>query len=240
MQNEDGGWAAFDRGCDKVFLTRVPFADHNAMIDPSTADLTARGLESLSELGFGKDFPAAARAIQFLRRTQESEGAWYGRWGCNYLYGTYLALLGLRKIGISPDDAAVRRGAAWLQSCQNADGGWGETLGSYDDPSLKGKGASTPSQTAWAVLGLISAGERDGEAVQRGIEFLLDRQSEDGSWPEEEWTGTGFPRVFYLRYHLYPIYFPLLALGVAAQHEATASRRRSLPREQTLAHGFRE
>jgi squalene-hopene/tetraprenyl-beta-curcumene cyclase len=234
MQNEDGGWAAFDRGCDKVILTRVPFADHNAMIDPSTADLTARGLESLSELGFGKDFPAAARAVEFLRRTQEPEGAWYGRWGCNYLYGTYLALLGLQKIGINADDAAIRRGAGWLRSCQNPDGGWGETLGSYDDPSLKGKGASTPSQSAWAVLGLISAGERDSEAVRRGIQFLLDRQSEDGSWPEEEWTGTGFPRVFYLRYHLYPIYFPLLALGVAARPDALATRGHSLPRGKAL------
>ena len=237
MQNEDGGWAAFDRGCDKVILTRVPFADHNAMIDPSTADLTARGLESLCELGFGKDFPAAARAIDFLRRTQEPEGAWYGRWGCNYLYGTYLAIWGLWKIGISPEDPAIRRGAAWLRSCQNPDGGWGETLGSYDDPSLKGKGASTPSQTAWAVLGLVAAGGRQSEAVRRGIEFLLDRQSEDGSWPEEEWTGTGFPRVFYLRYHLYPIYFPLLALGVAAQDSAPASRRPSHPREQRPAPG---
>jgi squalene-hopene/tetraprenyl-beta-curcumene cyclase len=230
MQNEDGGWAAFDRGCDKEILTRVPFADHNAMIDPSTADLTARGLECLSELGFGKDFPPAERAIQFLRRTQEPEGAWYGRWGCNYLYGTYLALWGLRKIGIPPMDIAIRRGVAWLQSCQNPDGGWGETLGSYDDPSLKGKGPSTPSQTAWAVLGLLAAGERESESVRRGIAFLLDRQSEDGSWPEEEWTGTGFPRVFYLRYHLYPIYFPLLALGVYVQNEVPVFRSHPLPR----------
>jgi squalene-hopene/tetraprenyl-beta-curcumene cyclase len=224
MQNEDGGWAAFDRGCDKTILTLVPFADHNAMIDPSTADLTARGLESLSELGFAKDFPAAQRAIRFLRDAQGAEGAWYGRWGCNYLYGTYLALWGLRKIGIPPWDPALRRGFSWLRSCQNPDGGWGETLASYDDPSLKGKGSSTPSQTAWAVLGLIAAGERDSEAVRRGVAFLLDRQSQDGSWPEEEWTGTGFPRVFYLRYHLYPIYFPLLALGTYAQGEKSMER----------------
>jgi len=207
------------------------------MIDPSTADLTARGLECLSELGFEMDFPAAARAIRFLRRTQEPEGAWYGRWGCNYLYGTYLALWGLRKIGVSAGDPAIRRGSAWLQSCQNPDGGWGETLGSYDDPSLKGKGASTPSQTAWAVLGLVAAGERESPAVRRGVEFLLDRQSEDGSWPEEEWTGTGFPRVFYLRYHLYPIYFPLLALGVVAQSGAPAFRGHAIPRQKAQAPG---
>jgi squalene-hopene/tetraprenyl-beta-curcumene cyclase len=237
MQNQDGGWAAFDRGCDKEILTRVPFADHNAMIDPSTADLTARGLECLSELGFEMDFPAAARAIRFLRRTQEPEGAWYGRWGCNYLYGTYLALWGLRKIGVSAGDPAIRRGSAWLQSCQNPDGGWGETLGSYDDPSLKGKGASTPSQTAWAVLGLVAAGEKESASVRRAVEFLLDRQSEDGSWPEEEWTGTGFPRVFYLRYHLYPIYFPLLALGVVAQQGAPAFRGHAIPRQKAHAPG---
>jgi len=231
MQNEDGGWAAFDRGCDKTILTCVPFADHNAMIDPSTADLTARGLEALSELGYEKNFPAAARAIRFLRAAQEPEGAWYGRWGCNYLYGTYLALWGLRKIGVPPWDPAMRRGLLWLRSCQNRDGGWGETLASYDDPSLKGKGASTPSQTAWAVLGLIAAGERESDAVRRGIGFLLQRQSEDGSWPEEEWTGTGFPRVFYLRYHLYPIYFPLLALGIYAQG-AVAMERWALPCRQ--------
>jgi squalene-hopene/tetraprenyl-beta-curcumene cyclase len=181
MQNKDGGWAAFDRGCDKEILTKVPFADHNAMIDPSTADLTARGLEALAELGFGKDYPPAVRAIRFLRRTQESDGAWYGRWGCNYLYGTYLALWGLRKIGVDPTDEAMRRGADWLRSCQNSDGGWGESLASYDDPTLKGKGRSTPSQTAWGVMGLVAAGERESEAVSRGIGFLLDHQSSDGS-----------------------------------------------------------
>ncbi|HEV8374733.1 MAG TPA: squalene--hopene cyclase, partial [Candidatus Polarisedimenticolia bacterium] len=241
MQNKDGGWAAFDRGCDKEILTKVPFADHNAMIDPSTADLTARGLEALSELGFGKDYPPAVRAIRFLRRAQEADGAWYGRWGCNYLYGTYLALWGLRKIGIDPADPSMRRGAEWLRSCQNPDGGWGETLASYDDPTLKGKGRSTPSQTAWGVMGLIAAREQESEAVRRGIEFLLDRQCSDGSWIEEDWTGTGFPRVFYLRYHLYPIYFPLLALGVysgkgARPHDSEA-RSGKRPLERTTLAG---
>jgi len=229
MQNTDGGWAAFDRGCDREILTKVPFADHNAMIDPSTADLTARGLEALAEIGFGPEYPPARRAIEFLRREQDPSGAWYGRWGCNYLYGTYLALWGLSKIGVPASDPAMRLGASWLRSCQNEDGGWGESLASYEDPSLKGKGNSTPSQTSWAILGLIAAGERDGDAVRRGVGFLLDRQDARGAWAEEEWTGTGFPRVFYLRYHLYPVYFPLLALGVFAG-TATSTRRGARPR----------
>jgi squalene-hopene/tetraprenyl-beta-curcumene cyclase len=227
MQNEDGGWAAFDRGCDKEILTKVPFADHNAMIDPSTADLTARGLEAIAEIGFGPEYPPARRAIRFLKREQEPDGSWYGRWGCNYIYGTYLSLWGLSRIGVPHGDPAVRRATAWLRSCQNEDGGWGESLASYEDPSLKGVGPSTPSQTAWAILGLIASGERDGDSVRRGIKFLLHRQAENGSWPEEEWTGTGFPRVFYLRYHLYPIYFPLLALGEYARASSPKRRARS-------------
>jgi squalene-hopene/tetraprenyl-beta-curcumene cyclase len=216
MQNSDGGWGAFDRGCNREILTRVPFADHNAMIDPSTADLTARGLEAMAEVGFGPEYAPARRAIEFLHREQEPDGSWYGRWGCNYLYGTYLAAWGLRRIGEDPGSPALRRAAAWLASCQNPDGGWGESLASYDDPSHKGRGPSTPSQTAWALMGLMAAGKRECEAVRRGVTYLLDGQAPDGSWPEEEWTGTGFPRVFYLKYHLYPIYFPLLALGTYA------------------------
>jgi squalene-hopene/tetraprenyl-beta-curcumene cyclase len=229
MQNTDGGWGAFDRGCDKEILTRVPFADHNAMIDPSTADLTARGIEAMAGIGFGREYPPARRAIAFLLRQQEPDGSWYGRWGCNYLYGTYLAACGLRRIGEEPQSPALRRAAAWLASVQNPDGGWGESLASYEDPALKGCGPSTPSQTAWALLGLMAAGERDGEAVRRGVAYLQMRQAADGSWPEEEWTGTGFPRVFYLRYHLYPIYFPLLALGTYEREgsRARASRRHS-------------
>ncbi|MBI3448863.1 MAG: squalene--hopene cyclase [Acidobacteria bacterium] len=236
MQNADGGWAAFDRGCDKEILTKVPFADHNAMIDPSTADLTARGLEAMAEIGFGADYPPARRAIRFMKRHQEPDGAWFGRWGCNYLYGTYLALWGLSRIGLKPGDGAVRRGAAWLKSVQNADGGWGESLASYENPSERGKGPSTPSQTAWAVLGLIAAGERDAESVRRGVRFLLARQAENGAWPEEEWTGTGFPRVFYLRYHLYPVYFPLLALGEFARHEPRHRRARAESTERKHLH----
>lgn len=224
MQSRDGGWAAFDKNCDREILTQVPFADHNAMIDPSTVDVTARGLEALAAIGFDVTYPAAGRAVEFLRREQEPDGAWYGRWGCNYIYGTYLALWALRRIGADLTEPYVRKGGEWLRRYQNPDGGWGEGLASYDDPSLRGQGPSTPSQTAWALLGLIAAGERDSDAVRRGVEFLLRRQAPDGSWPEPEWTGTGFPQVFYLRYHLYSLYFPLLALGVFAR---SGSRRRA-------------
>jgi squalene-hopene/tetraprenyl-beta-curcumene cyclase len=217
MQNRDGGWGAFDRGCGHEVLTKVPFADHNAMIDPSTADLTARGLEAMAELGFGVEYAPAKRAIGFLRRSQERDGSWYGRWGCNYIYGTSLVLWGLRKIGEDMSAAWIRRAAGWLKCRQRPDGGWGESPATYVDRLAVDVGDSTPSQTAWALMGLIAAGERDSSEAARGVDFLLERQAPDGSWPEEEWTGTGFPRVFYLRYHLYPVYFPLLALGTYAR-----------------------
>jgi squalene-hopene/tetraprenyl-beta-curcumene cyclase len=226
MQNRDGGWGAFDKNCDKEFLTQVPYADHNAMIDPSTSDLTARGLESMAVLGFGRDYEPARRAIDYLYREQEPDGSWFGRWGCNYLYGTWLALWGLRAIGEDMNGERVRRGAAWIKSVQNEDGGWGESPLSYDDPATRGRGASTASQTAWALMGLIAAGEVDSEQVRRGVEFLLRTQNPDGSWSEEDWTGTGFPSVFYLRYHMYPVYFPLLALGSYDQATGKPVRRR--------------
>jgi squalene-hopene/tetraprenyl-beta-curcumene cyclase len=232
MQNRDGGWGAFDRGCDREVLTKVPFADHNAMIDPSTADLTARGLEAMAELGFDRGYPPARAAIQFLRRTQEPDGSWYGRWGCNYIYGTGLVLWSLRKIREPHSAPWIRRAAAWLKSCQQRDGGWGETPASYEDPLQKGMGPSTPSQTAWALMGLLSTGDRESASVRRGIDFLLERQGPDGDWPEEEWTGTGFPRVFYLRYHLYPLYFPILALGAYA-HGASPHEKRVRARVRT-------
>jgi squalene-hopene/tetraprenyl-beta-curcumene cyclase len=213
MQNRDGGWGAFDKDCDKEILTHVPFADHNAMIDPSTSDLTARALEALSQLGYDHGYPPAARAVEFLRREQDSDGSWFGRWGCNYLYGTWLALWGLRAIGEEMSADPVVRGAQWLCSVQNDDGGWGELPQSYDDVACKGQGPSTASQTAWALLGLMAAGYRDSEAVSTGLRYLLDHQEPDGSWNEQLWTGTGFPGVFYLRYHLYSIYFPLLAFA---------------------------
>ena len=227
MQNRDGGWGAFDRECGRELLTHVPFADHNAMVDPSTADLTARGLEALAGLGFDRGYLPARRAIAFLRREQEADGSWFGRWGVNYIYGTWLALCGLRTIGESLDAPWARRAVSWLESRQNADGGWGESPRSYDDPSWKGRGESTASQTAWAVLGLLCAGDTESSAVRRGIDYLLRGQNEDGSWSEAAWTGTGFPSVFYLRYHLYPIYFPLLALGTfekLCRHERRDAR----------------
>jgi len=213
MQNRDGGWGAFDLGCDKAILTHVPFADHNAMVDPSTADLTARGIETAACMGLDRNYPAVRRAIAFLRDVQERDGSWFGRWGCNYLYGTWLALWGLEQIGEDTRAEWGHHAARWIESCQNPDGGWGELPRSYDDPAWKGRGPSTPSQTAWALLGLLAAGEVASGAVRRGIEFLLSGQRDDGGWDEEHWTGTGFPRVFYLRYHMYPLYFPLLALG---------------------------
>jgi squalene-hopene/tetraprenyl-beta-curcumene cyclase len=213
MQNDDGGWAAFDRACDKELLTHVPFADHNAMIDPSSEDITGRVLETLAIEGFGRDDPAVARAVDFLRRRQQEDGTWYGRWGCNYIYGTWLALWGLASIGEDMTDPLYQRAAAWLMERQNEDGGWGESLGTYTDPSRKGTGPSTASQTAWALMGLMAAGHHRSGSVARGVAYLLDTQRPDGSWDDPHWTGTGFPGVFYLRYHLYDDYFPVTALA---------------------------
>ncbi len=213
MQNRDGGWGAFDRDNDSEFLCYVPFADHNAMIDPSTPDLAGRVLEALGCLGRRQDDPAVDRTVAYLRRTQEADGSWFGRWGVNYIYGTWQVLAGLAAAGVSHDDPMMVAGGEWLLVHQQPSGGWGETPETYTNPSLRGQGNPTPSQTAWAVLGLLSAGLRDHPATQRGIDWLLDRQRADGGWDEPEFTGTGFPRVFYLRYHLYRIYFPLLALG---------------------------
>jgi squalene-hopene/tetraprenyl-beta-curcumene cyclase len=213
MQNRDGGWGAFDRDNDAAFLCRVPFADHNAMIDPSTPDLTGRALEALALWDQPRDHPAMQRGVEYLRRTQERDGCWHGRWGVNYIYGTWQSLVGLAAAGVPADDATIKRGANWLLSHQHACGGWGESADSYEQPELRGKGPVTASQTAWALLGLMAAGLTNHKAVQRGIYYLLDTQRPDGGWDEPEFTGTGFPRVFYLRYHFYPIYFPLLALA---------------------------
>ena len=222
MQGKDGGWAAFDVDIDNEVLTKVPFADHNAMLDPSCADITARILEILGALGYRADNPQVAKGLEFLWRTQEPEGCWYGRWGVNYVYGTWQVLQGLRALDYPMDCPALRKAADWLASVQQADGGWGETCGSYDDRSLMGQGETTASQTAWAVLGLVAAGRADSEAARRGVQFLLDTQKPDGSWDEAPFTGTGFPKVFYLRYHLYRIYFPLMAL--ARYHDALHHR----------------
>lgn len=212
MQNRDGGWASFDKDCDEQFLTQIPFADHNAMIDPSTSDITGRGIEALSRLGFRKDHPVLQKALAFLDGEQERDGSWFGRWGCNYVYGTWLVLHGLKTIGEDMLEPRYQAAGCWVRSIQNADGGWGELPDSYRDPGTKGHGPSTPSQTAWALAGLMAT-EDQSDGLKLGVEYLIKNQREDGSWKDDFWTGTGFPGVFYLRYHLYATYFPLLALA---------------------------
>jgi squalene-hopene/tetraprenyl-beta-curcumene cyclase len=213
MQNRDGGWGAFDRNNDAEFLCRVPFADHNAMIDPSTPDLCGRVLEMFGLLGRRAGEPTIDRAVAYIRRQQESDGSWFGRWGVNHIYGTWQVLVGLSAVGVPWNDLAVVAGVNWLLEHQQSSGGWGESPASYADPATRGRGPATASQTAWALLGLMAAGYIDHPAVARGIDYLLVNQNDEGTWDEPQFTGTGFPQVFYLRYHYYPIYFPLLALS---------------------------
>ncbi|MGE5111533.1 MAG: squalene--hopene cyclase [Acidobacteriaceae bacterium] len=212
MQCKNGGWASFDRDNDRMVFQYVPFADHNAMLDPPTVDITGRVLECLAAHGFTSEDKPVQRALKFIRSEQEADGSWFGRWGVNYLYGTMCVLRGLDAIGIDNHEPMVQQAAEWIRMVQNADGGWGESCRSYDDCNLKGTGPSTCSQTAWAVLGLLAAGDTRSDSLSRGIAYLLQHQSEDGSWYEWPYTGTGFPRVFYLKYTLYYQYFPLLAL----------------------------
>jgi len=214
MQCRDGGWGAFDVDNNKLALNYLPFADHRALLDPSTNDVTGRVLEVLGSLGYGKGCPAVDRAIRFIRKNQERDGPWYGRWGVNYIYGTWSVLAGLRAVGEDMREDYVRRAVAWLEKRQNPDGGWGESCHSYADPEAAGLGKSTPTQTAWALMGLLHAGEVNNPAVRRGVLYLLRTQQGNGSWQEREFTGTGFPRVFYLRYHNYPKCFPLWALSM--------------------------
>ncbi|MEE8597270.1 MAG: squalene--hopene cyclase [bacterium] len=213
MQCKDGGWGSFDRDNNKAILNRIPFADWNALLDPSTSDLTARILDLMGGFGYNKDYPPARKAIEFLKKEQEEDGSWFGRWGVNYIYGTWSSLSGLYSIKEDMSQDYVREATSWLKSVQNSDGGWGETIKSYWNESLKAIGKSTVSQTSWAILGLLCTEERRSESVERGIEFLIKNQNENGTWDEEEFTGTGFPKVFYLRYHMYRSYFPLLALS---------------------------
>jgi squalene-hopene/tetraprenyl-beta-curcumene cyclase len=213
FQCRDGGWAAFDKDVTAAWLEHVPFADHNAILDPTCSDLTARMLELLGYIGYDRRSVNVRRAVAYMRHTQEADGSWYGRWGVNYIYGTWQALRGLGEIGENMDQEWIRRGRDWLESCQNDDGGWGETCESYDFPTLKGVGPSTASQTAWALMGLCACGDATRPSIRRGIEWLLARQNADGSWTETETTGTGFPCVFYLRYDMYRLHFPLLALA---------------------------
>ncbi len=213
FQDDDGGWAAFDKGVTAPWLEHVPFADHNAILDPTCSDLTGRVLELLGYIGYDRQSLVVRRAIAMIRRTQEADGSWYGRWGVNYIYGTWQILRGLAAIGENMEQEWIRRGRDWLESCQNDDGGWGETCESYNFPALKGRGPSTASQTAWAVMGLCACGDKDLESIKLGVDYLIRTQNEDGSWTEDYTTGTGFPCVFYLKYDMYRQHFPLLALA---------------------------
>jgi squalene-hopene/tetraprenyl-beta-curcumene cyclase len=213
MQCRNGGWASFDKDNTRMVFQHIPFADHNAMLDPPTVDITGRVLEMLAIYGVTKEDKRVKKAINFILREQEQDGSWFGRWGVNYIYGTMLVLRGLQAMGVDHHEPYVQQGAEWMRMVQNADGGWGETCGSYDDATTRGIGPSTPSQTAWAVMGLLAAGDTRSDSVQRGILYLLETQRPDGHWDESQYTGTGFPRVFYLAYHLYRDYFPLIALS---------------------------
>ena len=222
MQSRDGGWAAFDADNNWEFLNAVPFADHNAMLDPTCPDITGRVLEALAAHGLGRSHPSVQRGVEWLIRNQEQDGSWYGRWGVAYIYGTCFALRGLAASDESNREAHVLRAGEWLRSIQNADGGWGESCASYDNGTFTA-GPSTPSQTAWAIMGLIAGGDSDSLSVHHGIEYLLRTQRADGSWEEQLATGTGFPKVFYLNYHLYKDSFPLLALASFVKQGANSN-----------------
>lgn len=217
MQCEPGGWGAFDINNDQEWLNWLPYGDLKAMIDPNTEDVTARVLEMLGETGLTMTQSRVDRALAYLRETQCDDGSWFGRWGVNYIYGTSGVLSALALIAPPEFRPMMERGADWLVSCQNADGGWGETCFSYNDPAYKGQGDSTASQTAWALIGLLAAGQGTNKwawaAIDRGVTYLTQTQLPDGRWDEDYFTGTGFPCHFYLKYHYYQHYFPLLALG---------------------------
>jgi squalene-hopene/tetraprenyl-beta-curcumene cyclase len=213
MQSADGGWGAFDADNNKTFLNHIPFADHGALLDPPTADVTARCISFLVQIGVPVSDPTVARARAWLRRAQESDGSWFGRWGTNYIYGTWSVLCALNVAGAPPDDPAMRRAVAFLLETQREDGGWGEDNESYAGAPPGKYDRGNPSQTAWALLGLMAAGETDHPSVARGIAWLADAQGEDGEWREAPYTAVGFPRVFYLRYHGYRLFFPLFALA---------------------------
>ncbi len=221
MQCKNGGWGSFDKDNTKMIFQYIPFADHNAMLDPPTVDITGRILEMLAGYGYTRQDPRVEKAIQFILREQEPDGSWFGRWGVNYIYGTFLVLRGLEAMEFDHNEPQIQQAAEWIRMVQNTDGGWGESCLSYDDPDTRGVGASTPSQTAWAILGLLAAGDTRSDSVAKGIRWLLERQKINGEWDESVgdgvtrqalYTGTGFPRVFYLAYHMYRNYFPLLAL----------------------------
>jgi squalene-hopene/tetraprenyl-beta-curcumene cyclase len=213
FQCKDGGWGAFDKDCTKNILEKVPFADHNAMLDPECADITARILELMGYEGYGLDHPQVRKALEYLRTEQEEDGSWYGRWGVNYLYGTWQTLRGLRALKVDMTEPWLLGARAWLESVQHEDGGWGERCNTYDDPVFKGQGPNTASQTAWAIMGLCAFDDPTRPSLVRGIEYLIRTQNPDGSWTEHETTGTGFPKVYYLKYDMYRNAWPLLALA---------------------------
>jgi squalene-hopene/tetraprenyl-beta-curcumene cyclase len=213
MQNEDGGWAAFDRTINRPILEYIPFADHNAIQDPSCPDITGRTLECLGHFGFRPDNHAVQKALRFLEFEQEPEGCWFGRWGVNYIYGTWQVVCGLQNVGVDMKLPWIQQAGEWLRKVQHEDGSFGESANSYEDPSMKGVGPSTASQTAWGTMALMAIYGPGDPAVIRSIRYLIDTQMESGSWDEFWFTGTGFPRVFYLRYHLYRLYFPIMCFG---------------------------
>ncbi len=227
FQCKDGGWAAFDKDCTKNILEKVPFADHNAMLDPECADITARILELLGYEGWSLGHPQVKDALDYVKSQQEADGSWYGRWGVNYIYGTWQVLRGMRALNLDMSEDWLQRGKAWLESVQRDDGGWGERCNTYDDPVFKGQGPSTASQTAWAVMGLCAFDNPENPALKRGIEYLCRTQNADGSWTENETTGTGFPKVFYLKYDMYRNAWPLLALATYKQICERAAAKRN-------------
>jgi len=212
MQSSGGGWGAFDADNTRSLVRELPFLDFGEVIDEPSADVTAHAIEMLAELG-ALDTPAVRQGVRWLISEQELDGSWFGRWGVNYVYGTGAAVPALIAAGVGAGDPCVRRAVAWLESHQNEDGGWGEDPRSYDDPAWKGRGPSTASQTAWALLALHAAGEREGSAALRGVQWLVASQREDGTWDEPQYTGTGFPSDYYINYHLYRLVFPIMALG---------------------------
>lgn len=228
MQSSNGGWGAFDAENEHYVLNHIPFADHGALLDPPTSDVTARCLGMLAQLGHGTDHPAVARALDFLRGEQEADGSWFGRWGTNYIYGTWSVLCALNAVGEDMNSPYIRKAVMWLKSRQRVDGGWGEDCASYwSERRLECK-ASTPSQTAWALLALMAAGEVESPAVGRGVNYLITAPRDGGQWQEKHYNAVGFPRVFYLRYYGYSAYFPLWALARYRNLKRSNSKRPSV------------
>jgi squalene-hopene/tetraprenyl-beta-curcumene cyclase len=236
FQCRDGGWAAFDKDCTQGVLEKVPFADHNAMLDPECADITARILELLGQEGYSVNHPQVQKALRFVREHQESDGSWYGRWGVNYIYGTWQVLRGLHAMKLDMNVPWLFKARDWLESVQHEDGGWGERCNTYDDPVFKGQGPSTASQTAWALMGLLCFEDPDRDSIRRGIDYLVRMQNSDGSWTEHETTGTGFPKVFYLKYDIYRNSWPLLAMGLYQKLLARLQKPRESSERDHLYH----